>query len=655
MITVDLTRSAWQLRGWRPYTWQLRSSMELGFEINPDIPARPISVPGSVQAALKADGLLPDWNTGLQSLQCEWVEKRHWEFFVEVTPPASFRGARLVAEMLDHSGWVLVDGRVAAEFCGGMVRQSLDLGSCLRPAQSHILSVVFDTTPEEQGQAGFTSRSRHFKPRFSYGWDWCPRFVPIGIGGPLEIRFDPPGLEIESVQTSLDDGFTHGTIEVRYAAAAATAGKAVLTAFDGVSSTVALAFSAGRGNVCVQVPGPALWWPNGAGPQPLYHLEIRDTDGAARWSGEVGFKKIRWLACEGAPPDAEPWICEVNGRPVFLQGVNWTPVSLDYLGDTRADIVRLTGLYRELGCNLLRVWGGAFLGSEEFFRAADRAGLMVWQEFPLSSSGIDNWPPEDPCTIDHLEKIATDHVRRRAHHTSLLLWCGGNELQSGKEGKTGAGYPCNISHPCLRRMGEVVARETPGVRYLPTSASGPRFMAEEDEFGRGLHHDVHGPWKLTGSLEDWRRYWEKDDSLFRSETGSPGTMLPEQIRRYAGEEPVWPPDPTTLYWMHTAAWWCQMEQFETMSPGPRDLETYCAWSRQLQAEALAIAADACKQRFPRCGGFLVWMGHDCFPCPANTSVIDLERNPKPAYHALRAVFQEPARIPGCSSGMSVQA
>jgi beta-mannosidase len=34
----------------------------------------------------------------------------------------------------------------------------------------------------------------------------------------------------------------------------------------------------------------------------------------------------------------------------------------------------------------------------------------------------------------------------------------------------------------------------------------------------------------------------------------------------------------------------------------------------------------------------VWMGHDCFPCPSNTSVIDFAGKPKPAWEALKEVF-----------------
>jgi len=53
---------------------------------------------------------------------------------------------------------------------------------------------------------------------------------------------------------------------------------------------------------------------------------------------------------------------------------------------------------------------------------------------------------------------------------------------------------------------------------------------------------------------------------------------------------------------------------------------------------IPYAAQACKNRFPACGGFMVWMGHDCFPCPINTSVIDFYGNYKPAALALKEVF-----------------
>jgi hypothetical protein len=37
---------------------------------------------------------------------------------------------------------------------------------------------------------------------------------------------------------------------------------------------------------------------------------------------------------------------------------------------------------------------------------------------------------------------------------------------------------------------------------------------------------------------------------------------------------------------------------------------------------------------------MVWMGHDAFPCAVSIAVIDFERNPRPAFHALAEVFNE---------------
>jgi beta-mannosidase len=54
---------------------------------------------------------------------------------------------------------------------------------------------------------------------------------------------------------------------------------------------------------------------------------------------------------------------------------------------------------------------------------------------------------------------------------------------------------------------------------------------------------------------------------------------------------------------------------------------------------LEIAAASAKERFPRCGGFLTWMGHDSFPCTANTSIVDFEGNLKPAARAVEKIYR----------------
>ena len=50
------------------------------------------------------------------------------------------------------------------------------------------------------------------------------------------------------------------------------------------------------------------------------------------------------------------------------------------------------------------------------------------------------------------------------------------------------------------------------------------------------------------------------------------------------------------------------------------------------------ALTACRNRFPGIGGFIIWMGHDSFPCLANTSILDFHGDPKPAAFAIQEIL-----------------
>lgn len=650
MARIDGAKLSWTLEGWRPYSWQLgRESGGLRPEIGP-VPAR---VPGSVQEALLQAGLISDWREGLNFLACEWVEHRHWIFETILPAGAAAPGdsVALAAEGLDYSGWVLVDGKEAARFEGALTPHRIPLGAGMADGQPHRIALVFEEPPREQGQIGYTSRSRYYKPRYPYSWDWCPRIVPIGPWDRIALLTGADAcVDVRQARAALAADCRTGTVEATVAIyKEGLSGKHVFSAVLRDKNCVVASSSLPVTRPVCRLELKNLkvkpWQPNGRGEAKCYTLELRlvNARGEAVWtdSRRVGFKHVTWQACEGAPKNAEPWICVVNGEPVFLQGANWVPPRDCYHDATPEEYERLIELYRAMGCNVLRVWGGGILEKPVFYDACDRAGIMVWQEFPLSSSGVENYPPEDPESIQTLKGIAESYVRRRSGHVSLLLWCGGNELTERDPGATPIGY----KHPCIAMLRRVVAREDPGRRFIPTSPTGPRFAANAADYGKGLHHDIHGPWGWgpdgPGGFADlaaWRAYWEADDALFRSEVGMPGAASARQFKRFAGAA-AWPPD--NSYWQHTAAWWTQWDRFQKRLEGldaAAGLKEYIRLTQKQQAQAYASAAAACKRRFPRCGGFIIWMGHDCFPCPANNSVIDFLRIPKPAYAALQKVF-----------------
>jgi len=647
--TFDLSELEWQVAGYDPHEWRREKSMEIVAASEAAIPAVPAAVPGSVQKALLDAGLLPDWNIGLNARHCEWVENRHWIYETAVPDEWFAHGKtfRLRCLGLDYCGCIRLNGEELYRFKNTHLTHVVDLTPCVAES-GNILQIIFECPPRWLGTPNFTSQIREWKPRFNYTWDWIPRLVQIGIWDRVLLEAVDDG-EIESLRTLTDVDLDSKTGRL---------------SIDGKVS------GADDHSILVELEGPqgivrredlplpdflengltwesldiALWWPNGSGDQPLYDLRVVLLDAAGqeadRIERRVGFKDVRWEQCEGAPEGADPWLCVVNGRPVFLQGVNWSPIRPNFADVPEAEYRKRLQLYHDLNMNVLRVNGCGILEKEFFYDICDELGLLIWQDFPLSSSGPDNTPPGDEESVAEMAEIVASYVPRRQHHVSLLMWCGGNELQSLADGSPGIGVPLDFSHPMLERMRQVAAQLDPGRRFVPTSASGPTFYASHLSYGQGIHWDVHGPWKVEGRISDWK-YWEGDDALFRSEVGAPGPSSVEIIRRYKGDCEEVPGTLENPLWRRTS-WWIEWPQFvEEHGREPRDLEEYVAWGQERQAQALRMAAEACKGRFPGIGGMILWMGHDCFPCTSNTAIIDFEGNPKPAALALGEVFGGP--------------
>jgi beta-mannosidase len=653
---LDLGSLQWSLRGWHPWQWKLAKTAELGSVLPAVVGPVPARVPGSVQQALRDAGLIPDWNVSTNSLACEWVENRHWSF--ETTLPIEWcrRAGRKIlhAQGLDHAGEIRCGATTAGEFDVAFVPHRFDLSDAIathlaaHPDAAGVpLTVVFTHVPRALGQVGYSSRIRDWKPRYYYVWDWTVRVVQIGVWDALTLRVEPDGA-IASARAFTRYDHRSGGASVTAAVTLASLpgagatlhlalrdGDTVLATADAEATSLETTLSLGLDRV-------ERWNLAGRGDAKRYGLvvTVRDASGATldTWQKPVGFRDVRWLPCEGAPADAEPWLMEVNGERVFVFGANWVPPRTVFADVTSEHYRALLEAYRDHGFNLLRVWGGAALEREAFYDLCDELGLLVWQEMPFSSSGLDNVPADDAEATRAAESITRSYVARRQHHPSLVIWCGGNELAWGpNRSRVGGGEPMDDSVAPLDAMAAAVKQMDPDRKWVPTSPTGPRFLADAKEFGRGLHHDVHGPWNLWGTMDAWREYWSGDDTLLRSEVGVPGASDADLIRDYCDDAGL----PASLdhpAWRHVAQWWVQWDAYLSAGGDATSLEGYVRWSQQRQAEGLAIALGACLARFPRCGGFIVWMGHDCFPCPVNTSVFDFHGRPKPAAIAMREVI-----------------
>ncbi|WP_315822898.1 glycoside hydrolase family 2 TIM barrel-domain containing protein [Paraflavitalea speifideaquila] len=92
-----------------------------------------------------------------------------------------------------------------------------------------------------------------------------------------------------------------------------------------------------------------------------------------------------------------------------------------------------------MNLNLIRIWGGALLERPEFYKACDKYGMLVFQDFWMSGDCNGRWQDpkkaEDQATRrkypdDHdlfLRSVA-DGIKLIRNHPSLAIWCGGNEI-----------------------------------------------------------------------------------------------------------------------------------------------------------------------------------------------------------------------------------
>jgi beta-mannosidase len=651
MKTLSLNGTDWDLRCYWQHQWRLKRSADQS--LKPALPVMKAEVPGAIHQDLLRAGLIEDWQVGLNASRCEWINNRDWGLSRQLHVPEDFDGQLLLeCDGLDYSGYLLLDGQEVATFEGTHFRHQFDLTGRILPGRDYHIEFIFDIAPQIDGVFGYTSRIRKYKPRFGYCWDWCTRIVNVGIWQDVRlVSRGPSRFQKCFVNPRVDADMKTGHVQLAGELMGAPARlRAELKTPDGqIQTTQTWDLAASTfADLSLSVDELQLWWPAGMGDQPLYELTLELLDDADRVSDRitrtVGFKQVRWLVNPGGPQGARPYRIEINGITTFLRGVNWVPLSPLYGTVSPQQYRSFIELYRNMNVNILRVWGGGILEKPGFYEACDELGLMVWQEFPLSSSGIDNWPPEDPEIMDHLEQVAAEFVERRCHHASHVLWCGGNELQGAIDGsKMGVGKPVDESHPLMQRWQKLTQQLDPGKRFQTSSPTGPRFCADANEFGTGVNHQTHGPWGVL-PRPYFYEYFNRDDSLFRSETGVSGCSSLEALERYQGDQTLWPPDDTNPHWLTPAAHWIPFEavtrEFGDIEDSQQELPFVVRASQYLQADEYRYIAESTRRRYPTCSGFLIWMGHDSVHCTANNSVIQVDATVKPAYDWLQRAYSQ---------------
>jgi beta-mannosidase len=629
----------------------------------------PAEVPGCVHTDLMTAGVIPNPYLDGNEAALRWMYDIDWRYTTVLDPdtvPVERIGpgerVDLVFEGIDTIGTVRVGpsgkglskidlGRtynmhrsyrfdISSHLSGAPLELEVDLDSATAYAEAE--RTRLGDRPSAYPDAPFNFIR---KMACSFGWDWGPDLRTAGLWKPVRLERWNVARLAQVVPIVTLDSAGNGRVELRIdlerldseaqlTLAAEVLGRHAESTVDAGASTATLV---------IDVPDAPVWWPIGFGDQPLADLTLiltEDDQELDRWERRIGFRTVEL----DTSPDGigTRFTFSINGQPVFIKGANWIPDDHFLTRITAEQVARRLDQASAANMNLLRIWGGGIYETEDFYRACDERGLLVWQDFLLACAAY----PEESPLWEEIEAEARENVVRLAPHPSLVLFNGGNENLWGHQDwhwkerlddrTWGARYACEL-------FPTITADLDPTRPYSDNSPYSPGGDAERVH-PNDPDHGTHHQWEV------WNRI---DYSAYRSE-------IPRFCSEFGFQAP--PAWRTLIDWVHgvdggsldstndpknDANFLLHQKAADGNDKLDRGLAPHLGipasfadwhWATQLnQARAVAYAIDHYRRWWPRTAGAIVWQLNDCWPV-TSWAAIDSVGRPKPLWYALRRAY-----------------
>ena len=289
---------------------------------------------------------------------------------------------------------------------------------------------------------------------------------------------------------------------------------------------------------------------------------------------DVDVTSLHLLEDDGMSPYL---VIRVNGVRIFCRGGNW---GMDDMCKrvSRERLEPYFKLHRAAGFNMIRNWTGENT-EEVFYALADEYGLLVWNDFWISSEGYNLNPQDEPLFLAN----ATDVVRRFRNHPSIAIWCPRNE-----------GYaPASLD----TALSEMIAREDGTRRYHPNS--------------RYCNLRSSGPWHYIRNASE---YYTDRAAGFNTELGSPSFPTAASMKKFLPEEDRWP---VCDAW-HYHDFHPEVKLFEDalydMYGAPDGLEDFCRKAQMMGYDSYRAMFESWNSRmWDNTSGVLLWMSHPAWP------------------------------------------
>ncbi len=337
---------------------------------------------------------------------------------------------------------------------------------------------------------------------------------------------------------------------------------------------------------------------------------------------------------------------KIDGKPVYMKGANYIPSDAFLSRVTKKEYEKIIATAKDANMNMLRVWGGGIYEDDYFYDLCDKYGINVWQDFMFAGAMV----PGDKAFFENVREEVKYQVKRLRHHTSIVLWCGNNEIDEAfknwgwqKSMKMSKQDSTRLWKDYVRLFQDSIPKWVKEVDpHRPYISSSPLFgWGRDKSYKEGDSHY----WGLWWGLADIESVKDKT-GRFVSEYGM------QAMPNYASIEKFTSPEDRYLFSDVLKAHQKAGSGFEKLNSylnryfidstkiTKMSVKEYTYLTQCLQYYSLKNSIGIHRSKAPYNMGTLVWQLNDCWPV-ASWSVTDYyNRQPKAAWYAIREAYRD---------------
>ncbi len=576
------------------------------------------TVPGCNFLDLMANGDIPDPFVGLNESKVVWVGRKDWEYskkFSVTDDEMRSDDILLCCKMLDTVCDVYVNERLAfhGENCFRAYSESVK--NYLHSGENTVRIVFFSPVryvekrykelPAPMNSNGQNGIVHIRKPQCHFGWDWGPILPCSGITGDIELEFvDTARIEYLAVTQKLSNN------------TAVIKAKADIMGYGEYECETELISPNGKcetkqGSAAeFLIEDPELWWMrelSGKDEQPLYTVKV-----LVKAHGETVDSEEKRIGIRTIELDRERdefgrnFKFILNGVPLFIKGANYIPPDSFITRFTEDKLEKLIDAALFSNMNMLRIWGGGYYESDEFYSMCDRKGILIWQDFQFACQA---YPFFDESFLENVKEEVKYNVSRLCHHPSLAVWNGNNEIEQMHMAWVHMKKYVDWTEKFFYGILEPEIRKYDGATpYTPGSPVGVSHNSGVDSDNVGDTH-LWGVWHGLKPMD----YYRKRMTRFCSEFGFESLPDMKAIEKFAE-----PSDYSISSEVFKAHQKCangndkMIYYIASRFDLPKRFEDLVYLSQVTQNECISDATEHWRRNKGRCNGSMYWQFNDCW-------------------------------------------